>query len=546
MNRRDFTRLLPAGAWAGTAFAGAARPNIVFLLTDDQRRDSLGCYGNADVRTPHADRLAQEGVLFDHATANSAICTPSRACYFLGQSERRHGINFNSGTSMAPAAWQRSYPVLLRRAGYFTGYVGKNHVPVGERGYQSGILEKSFDFWYGGHGHLTFYPKQRHPLFRSAKADTQPEILGEGALSFLDSTGAFVEGAEAFLKRRPDGQPFCLSLCFNLPHRAGTGSMRQLPADRELYRTAYRDRIGRHALPANYCPKAGIQAPKLPPNVLYAQYRQNSYNYVDTEGQLREHKVRCYQSISGIDDVLGAVREQLKRLKLDGNTVIVYASDHGIMEGEFGLGGKALNYEPCLRVPLIVMDPRLPGGRRGKRVQAQVQSIDVAPTLLDIAGLPAPAAMQGRSLAPLLRGARTAWREFAFSENLWSTVSGNPRVESVRSAEWKYIRYFATDRALFPQPQKGEGGGISPAQARAYEDWLTASIRGLQPDYEELFHLRLDPHETSNLAGDGKHSPVLQRLRAECGRLATEAKGDFSARPDTVPLPAGASAGVAD
>ena len=265
MNRREFARLLPAAALCGSSSAASSRPNIVFLLTDDQRRDSLGCYGNTDARTPHTDRLAQDGVLFDQATANSAICTPSRACYFLGQYERRHGINFNSGTAMAPEAWQRSYPVLLRKAGYYTGYVGKNHVPVGERGYQTGILEKSFDFWYGAHGHLTFYPKQRHPLFRAAKADTQAEILGEGALSFLNSAGAFIDGAEAFLKRRPADQPFCLSLCFNLPHRAGTGSMRQLPTDRELYRTAYRDRAAQYPLPPNYLPKAAIQSPKLPP-----------------------------------------------------------------------------------------------------------------------------------------------------------------------------------------------------------------------------------------------------------------------------------------
>ncbi len=543
MTRREFSALLSAPAYARGA---PAPPNIVFLLTDDHRRDALGCYGNDEIRTPNVDLLARDGVLFDQATVTSAICTPSRACYFLGQYERRHGVNFNSGTALSPAAWQSSYPILLRKAGYFTGYVGKNHVPLGPAGYQSGILEKSFDFWYGAHGHLTFYPKKRSPIFKAAHADTQPEVLEEGALSFLDSHAAFIDGAEAFLQRRPAGRPFCLSLCFNLPHRAGTGSMRQLPTDRDLYRTAYRDRIAHYALPAHYTPKAAIRAPKLPPDVLYAQYRQHSYDYVDTEASLREHTVRCYQTITGIDEVLGAVRAQLEKLGIHRNTVIVFASDHGIMAGEFGLGGKALNYEPCLRIPMIVMDPRQPESRRGLRLPHQVQSIDVAPTLLHLAGRPAPSSMQGHSLVPLLEGRNVPWRTFAFSESLWSTVFGNPRVESVRSSEWKYIRYFATDRALFRKAEGPAAYGVTPAQARAYESWLTASVRGLNPDYEELFHLTSDPDESHNLAGQPAQAALLRQLREECDRLVRQAKGPLDARPATIPLPAAVPAVAAD
>src|SRR5690349_7189891 len=124
------------------------RPNLIFILTDDQRWDSLGLTGNPVVKTPNIDRLAAEGTFFPNATVTSAICTPSRACYFLGQYERKHGVNFNSGTALTAAAWEKSYPALLRSGGYFTGYIGKNHVPVGARGYDSGLIEKSYDFWY--------------------------------------------------------------------------------------------------------------------------------------------------------------------------------------------------------------------------------------------------------------------------------------------------------------------------------------------------------------------------------------------------------------
>lgn len=541
LSRRAFLAA-PAAVLAQTP---AQPPNIIFLLTDDQRRDSLACYGNKDVRTPHIDRLAADGTLFEQASITSAICTPSRACYFLGQYERRHGVNFNSGTALSPKAWSQSYPVLLRKAGYFTGYVGKNHVPIGAKGYATGIIEESFDFWYGAHNHLTFYSKSRHAIFKSAKANTQSEIIAEGAASFLDTNESFLAGAKSFLAKRPAGKPFCLSLAFNLPHRAGTGSMRQLPTDPALYRTAYRDKINQLPLPAHYTPKDKIVNPRLPADVLYAQYRQNSYDYVDTEASLREHSVRVLQTVTGIDNVVGQLRAQLEKQGLAQNTVIVYASDHGIMEGEFGLGGKALNYEPCLRIPMIVYDPRVKTTARGQRRAEQVQSVDIAPTLLDIAGIKPAPTMQGRSLLPLVRGENPKWREYAFAENLWSTTFGNPRVESVRNGEWKYIRYFATERKLFEATQGEAAYGVTPAQRAAYNAWLTHSVKGGKPDHEELFHIANDPHESSNLAANPTHAATLKKLRAACDSAVRAAKGDLRQPPDTVILPAGA-AGTGD
>jgi arylsulfatase A-like enzyme len=156
--------------------------------------------------------------------------------------------------------------------------------------------------------------------------------------------------------------------------------------------------------------------------------------------------------------------------------------------------------------------------------------------------------MQGSSMTPLLRGERAPWREYAFAENLWSTVFGNPRVESVRSADWKYIRYFATDRSLFRSAagESSEAYGVTPEQARAYRSWLTVSIRGLKPDYEELFHVADDPNETRNLASDPKHADRLAGLRKQCDRLAREAKGDLDAAPLTLPLPADVPAARAE
>jgi arylsulfatase A-like enzyme len=211
--RRDFLKAVGLGAAAiiapgcrGEIQTASGKPNIIFILTDDQRADSLGCMGNKIVKTPNIDKLAGDGVLFENASITSAICTPSRCCFFLGQYERRHGVNFNSGTSMAPVAWEKSYPILLRKTGYFTGYVGKNHSPIGLGGYKSGVIEKSFDYWYAGHRHLTFYPKQRHKIFNNAKADTQVEVVEEGVTNFLESNEEFMAGAEQFLAERPKAE----------------------------------------------------------------------------------------------------------------------------------------------------------------------------------------------------------------------------------------------------------------------------------------------------------------------------------------------------
>jgi arylsulfatase A-like enzyme len=527
--------LLAAIVTAALEGAPARRPNIIFILTDDQRWDSLGLSGNTVVKTPHLDRLAAEGVWFEQATVASAICTPSRVSYFLGQYERRHGVNFNSGTAVAPDAWAQSYSALLRAAGYFTGYIGKNHTPVGAQGYGTGLIEQTFDFWFAGHNALGFYPKKRHPIFERAKADTQVEIIAEGAKNFLAAEDSFLSGAESFLKKRPADRPFCLTVAFNLPHAAGTSSMEQRPNDPELYRTTYRGQLARQPLPRSYLAKADIRTPKLPPDLLFTEYRQISYNYVDTEAALRERQIREYQTITGIDHLVGAIRAQLASLGLADNTVIVFASDHGITHGEFGLGGKALNYESCLRVPLIAYDPRTANQLTTHRSSALVQSVDVAPTLLDLAGVPVPGTMQGQSFRTALAGESFAGRSHAFAENLWSTYFGNPRCETVRTAEWKYTRYFANDRSIFSAARgEGEGGAVTDALAASYARWLDSSVNGEKPVLEELYHLRADPDETTNLAQDPTHAAVLRDLGARCQALVTKARGDVSLPPVTV------------
>jgi arylsulfatase A-like enzyme len=271
--------------------------------------------------------------------------------------------------------------------------------------------------------------------------------------------------------------------------------------------------------------------------VLYANFRQHGYDYVDTPDTMKERAIRETQTITGIDRFVGAVRETLDRLGLADNTIIIFSSDHGIMSGEFGLGGKALNYEPCLRVPMIIMQPGVPEKDRGARSRALAQSIDIAPTLLDYAGVRAPDTMQGKSLRRIVEGKTTKLRNYAFSENLWSTYFGNPRIESVRTADWKYLRYFKNDRTQFANVTQKTLYVVTPSQITNYAAWLTASIKGEQPVYEELYNLASDPHEAVNLVDRPAYADVLKKMRQQCQTAVKAAKGDANQPPAAVVTP---------
>lgn len=508
------------------------RPNIIFILTDDHRYDLLGITGNKLIQTPHLDKLATDGILFTNAHVTSAICTPSRASIFLSQFERKHGVNFNSGTSVSSTAWEKSYPVILRKNGYYTAYIGKNHVPIGEGGYNSGVMEASFDYWYAGHGHLSFYPKNRHAIFKGAKSDTQVEVLQEGVSDFL-SNEYKLEGAKHFIEGLPKDKPFCLSINFNLPHGASTSTMKMLPTDPDTYKTLYRDQD--IPLPKYYIEKDSIISPKLPINVLHANDRQDIYAFVDNKKDLRERMIRNMQAVTGIDALVGKLRSLLRKSNIDDNTIIIFTSDHGIFWGENGLGGKALCYEVCTRVPLIIYDPMATEKGRGAVSNQLVQTIDLAPTMLTYASIPIPNSYQGKALNTLINGNDSAVREHLFTENLWSTHFGNPRCESVQDTEWKYIRYYKNDNLsaqyLIDTAKKFKVDMTSmlyanhDPQIAVYQSFVEGPLNGELPVYEELYHLKTDPDEQENLANDTVHLGKLNYMRNVWKGVITEARG---------------------
>lgn len=498
------------------------QPNIIFVLTDDQSYGMMGCTGNEIVQTPNIDKLAKEGVLFTNAHISSAICTPSRISILLSQYERKHAVNFNSGTAVSDEAWEKSYPVVMRNAGYYTGWIGKNHAPIGEGGYTSGLMEKSFDYWYAGHGHIRFYPKEVHKIFNDAIAHTQPELINEGVDDFLDPNARKLKGAVKFLETRPADKPFLLSINFNLPHGAGVGSMKMRKTDDAIYRTLYRDL--KLPLPANYIAKKDIKTPKLPADLLRAEDRQTGYNYSDTPDGFRERYTRQLQAMTGIDRLVGNLRAKLKNLKLDKNTIIIFTSDHGLFMGEQGLGGKALCYEKTTHVPMIVMDPSFKRKNRGRKSDALVQSIDVAPTMLSMAGVSIPKEFQGKDLSKLLVDKTSEVRDYVYTENLWSTQFGNPKCEAVQNKEWKYIRYYKNKTfSASKKIQVAKDLGIPvnkmlyathDPDIAFYRELSDSSLQGEKPVYEELYNLKNDPAELKNLASIGEFNAKLVELRS--------------------------------
>ena len=510
------------------------RPNIVFILTDDQSYGMMGCDGNNIVQTPNLDKLASEGAFFTNAHITSAICTPSRISILLSQFERKHGVNFNSGTSVSDEAWEQSYPMIMRREGYYTGWIGKNHAPIGDGGYTSGLMEKSFDYWYAGHGHIRFYPKDVHDIFNDAISNTQVEVIQESVNDFLDPNERKLKGAVKFLESRPKENPFLLSINFNLPHGAGTSSMKMKDTDDDIYKTLYRDKD--IPLPDNYIAKKDIELPKLPTDLLRTEDRQTGYNYVDIPETNKERIIRQMQAMTGIDRLVGNLRDKLKALKLDKNTVIIFTSDHGLFMGEQGLGGKALCYEKTTHVPMIIMDPRVKRKYKGVKRDALVQSIDIAATMLSLADIDKPEGFQGKDIRPLVYDDTDEVRDYVFTENLWSTQFGNPRCEAVQNKEWKYIRYYKNE--TFPASKKIEVAktlgvpvnkmlyAVHDPDIAVYRNYIEAPLQGEEPVYEELYNLENDPSELKNLAKNKEHESILNKLRKEWYNQIKFARGE--------------------
>jgi len=389
------------------------RPNIVFILIDDLRWNTLGCMGDGVVKTPKIDRLAQRGTVFQNAFVTTSICWVSRASIFSGQWARRHGVQ-QGGDNLQ--SWEQTYPTLLRANGYRTGFIGKFGVGNPK---EIAKHETEFDYWQGlpGQGGRFFIdPKDPTRTHTTAK-------MGNQALEFLkgcDST-----------------KPFSLSISFNAVHARDHEPREYEPDQRDemLYEET---NIPRSKLATEEA------FARLPAFVQNSEGRTRWKWRFDSAEKAQSILRDYYRLISGVDREVGRITEQLEKQHLTDNTIIVVTSDNGYSLGDRGLADKWFMYEEDIRVPSIIMDPRQPEKVRGQKRDEMVLNVDFAATMLDWAGVTVPETMQGRSLSPLIKGdSPSDWRTEFFYEH-HSVPDRIPPVEGVRTERWKYIRWVTS------------------------------------------------------------------------------------------------------
>ncbi len=401
--------LLAAGAAQAQQAAPAQRPNILFILTDDQRWDAVG-YVNPIVRTPHIDSLAREGVCFRNAFVTTPISAASRASLLTGMYERTHGYTFRQGPLKEPYM-QQSYPVLLRASGYTTAYFGKFGVtyPGAQRLFDAADL-------YDRRGK---FPDRRGYFYKTIDGDT---------VHLTRYTGY---EAQRFLREVDPSKPFCLSLGFSAPHAHD-------PAPEQYFWEPWADSLYRDLTVAPPLLADDRYFEELPEAVRRGYNRVRWTWRYDTP-QKYQHSVKgYYRMISEVDREVGAIRQVLRERGLDRNTIIVFMGDNGYFLGERQLAGKWLMYDRSLRVPMLIYDPR---GRDPREVEDMVLNMAVPATILDAAGVAVPEAYQGVSLLGYTRGeAPAADREAFLCEHLWE-LDEIPSSEGIRTERWKYMRY---------------------------------------------------------------------------------------------------------
>ena len=460
------------------------RPNIIFLMTDDQRWDNLGCYGKPEFQTEHIDRLAEEGVIFDRAFYAVSICMPSRVTMMTGRYLSNHKVGFSPpyDYTLSESDFADSYPAKLKEAGYRTGFIGKVGFAVTEKAVRPNTpkgydfrehFTTTFDYFVGDGTHTgggdkiwpTDDPVLKEIYREGRKGVTRTLKTGEAMLRFLDT--------------QPKEQPFCLSVSF-LAVKHDRDSHIYMP-----HLKHFKDH--EFSVPENWVEGENEKLPK----VVRENWR-GSRLHVERSStpELYQRQVSRFAAQGyTVDQQVGLLMEKLEEKGMLDNTVIIYTSDNGRFQGAHGLFDKALLYEESVKEPLIVFDGRVPESQRGRREGAMVSSVDMAPTILSIAGLEAPSSMQGDDFSGLLSQTQdmSKWKDAVFMENLFLnnlygartkknaleinekvvTENKSYRCRGVRTARWKYFAYYEQT-----------------------------------PVIEELYDLDADPMEQKNLAGD--------------------------------------------
>lgn len=383
-------------------------PNIIFILTDDQRWDALGQAGNDIIETPQMDQLAKDGVYFRNAFVTTPICAASRASIATGLYERSHQFTFNT-PALSRKFVDLSYFYQLKKQGYYTGFIGKFGMS-----FEDQMDTLLFDY---------YDPYMARFYYR---------LVGEAWSEHKYLTYQTGDKAIDFIKNAPSDKPFCLSISFNAPHAED-----QSP-DQYIYPEDLKDLYADITIP-----DPPLSAEKYfneqPEYVKEGLNKVRWYWRFDSPEKYQKMVKAYYRMITAVDKVLGDIRQTLNDNGLDKNTIIIFTSDNGYFLGERGLAGKWLMYENSIRVPLIIYDPRAENNSREN--DQLVLNIDIAPTIMDYANIQIPEYIQGHSLIPILKDPTFSIRDRFLCEHLYE-LKYIPKSEGIRTEKWKYFRYI--------------------------------------------------------------------------------------------------------
>lgn len=465
----------------------STRPNLLIVLCDDLRWDHLSCAGHPHLQTPNIDRIAREGVRFANAFCTTSLCSPSRASILSGLYAHSHGVmdNFSDFPAALPALHTR-----LHDAGYDTGYIGKWHM-----GEDRDEKRPGFDYWASHKGQGKYF-------------GTEFNIDGERRVLPGYYTQAVTELATKFIEREHGSKPWFLVLGHKAPHSFYT------PEDKYAHRfDPVPVRYPESAFHLDDKPKwyrdrlttwHGIYGPLFEWRKVFPDERPEAVKDF-------ENMVHGYWSvIQSVDDSMALLLRRLEeRAELD-RTIVVFMGDNGLLAGENGMVDKRAMHDASIRIPLLVRFPALTAVPKVE--QAQVLTLDVAPSLLELCGCQPLERIHGRSWVKLIREGDPGWRTAWFYEyNYEKQFPYTPNIRGVRTDTWKYIRY----------PQ-GDG---SPDRHMA-----------------ELYDLVNDPDERRNRIGD----PALEAKRQELDALLERLKGESGLVQDQMPIDEGVKSALPD
>jgi len=380
--------------------------NVVFLLADDLRWNSLGCMGNPVVITPNIDQLSREGIRFNNACVTTAICMVSRASILSGQYMSRHHIT-NFWVQLPEKSLSETYPAVLRKAGYWTGYVGKYGV--------GNIRDNEFDYSVEYEG--------KHWL---------PTGNGDS----IQVTAKNEKDALYFLKNRPREKPFLLSVGFFAPHAEDKhpDQYRYQPSSEKYYHNV--------EIPV---PKTATQKAlkALPPFISSEQNEgRNRWHWrFDTPEKYQKYMKAYYRMVTEVDLAIGNIIAELKSQGVYDNTLIIVMGDNGYFQSDHMLADKWYPYEESIRVPLIVHDPRLPLAKKNSSNNEFVLNIDVAPSIISAVGASVPKRVQGHDFSALYLDKKApSWRQdFYYEHPIVNNKTFIPSSEALVTHHNKYI-----------------------------------------------------------------------------------------------------------